>query len=185
MSKKFKKKIFAIFVEGEEGNGEEFYFSELNQQQWVRDSKYKLKVVSCKGINKLLEDKAFKGQHEGKSFSENKYDKVAFVLDCDKKNISKNKLNKLLNMDYIIGFSNPKIELWFLAHFEEIQLSYSDVEKSLKNHIPDYHKKKKHPKIVGLAKSCDQAISNVGNKNTPSYDNVCTSVGKVIQEIRN
>ena len=89
------KKIFAIFVEGAKGGSEDLYFSELNRQQWVCDSSYKLKIIPCGGVNKLL-DKAFKGEHEG---------------------------------------------------------------------------------------HCHKAIENVGQRNIPNFDKVCTSVGKVIQEI--
>ena len=174
---KKKRRTFAIFVEGGKGGSEDLYFSAFKHQQWVRDLGFKLDVIPCKGLDKLLE-KAFKAKHEGKSLSD--YYKVAFVLDKD--HITRERFDKLLKMDYIIGFSNPKFEFWLLAHFEkQLQENYSDVEKSLKKYILDYHKK--HPKIAHLAKIYAQAIENIADKNTPNFDEVCTSVGSVIQEI--
>jgi len=173
---KKRKEVFAIFVEGDKGGSEDLYFSALKHQQWVRDSSYRLVIIPCKGLDKLL-GKAFKGEHEGESLSD--YDKVAFVLDKD--HITKEKFNKLLKLDYIIGFSNPKIELWFLAHYEKLQKNYTDVEKSLKKYMPQYHKT--HPEIARLAKTYDQAIQNIGRKNNPNFNEVCTSVGAIIQEI--
>jgi len=166
MSRKIKQKIFTIFVEGD---SEMIYFKALNQQQWVRDSKYKLNLVRCKNHDELLKI-ALRGKYDRKNLT-------AF----DKDHMTSEKFNKLLQMDYIVGFSNPKIELWFLAHYEKLQADYSDIDKSLKRYISDYYKT--HPQIADLAKNYAQAIQNVGKKAIPNFDVMCTSVGSVIQEI--
>jgi len=173
MSRKIKQDIFAIFVEGE---SEMIYFKALNQQQWVRDSKYKLNLIRCKNHDELLKI-AFKGKHGRKDLDN--YNKVAFIFDKD--HITKEKFNKLLKLNYIIGFSNPKVELWFLAHYEKLQTSYSDVEKKLKKYFPDYTKT--IFKIASLAQSYEKAIENSTSVSNPDFDQICTSVGKIIEEI--
>ena len=174
MSRKKEQRTFTIFVEGD---SEMMYFKALNQQQWVRNSKYKLNLIRCKNHDELLKIAFGEKKYQRKKLSF--FDKVAFVVDKD--HMTRERFDQLLKMDYAIGFSNPKFELWLLAHFEKLQENYPNVEKNLRKYILGYHKT--HSQIAYLAKKHDQAIQNVGEKNKPKFDKVCTSVGSVIQEI--
>ncbi|MCL1935767.1 MAG: RloB family protein [Defluviitaleaceae bacterium] len=127
------KEFFEIFVEGET---EEIYFDALKQLNEFRNSNYKLKIINCKGQSNLLKI-ALAGKNGKKPLSSN----VAFIFDKD--HISKQEFDKLMEKKYTIGFSNPKFELWLLAHYEEIlpAKSYSSVENDLKHSFPNYSKK--------------------------------------------
>lgn len=173
MVKRTKEK-FLIFVEGD---SEELYFSALKQQDFVRASKYKLDIINCGGINKLL-DIALKKKHYKKELKET--NKIVFVVDKD--HMTLEQYNELVNKNnYIVGFTNPQIELWFLAHFEKIQDSTVNIISELNNHIPKYYKT--HPKISELVIYWERAEDNLKNHSNLRYEEICCNLGSVIRSI--
>ena len=57
------------------------------------------------------------------------------------------------NEKIVIIVNNPCLEYWFLQHFEQTSkyfVSYDQLEKSLKRHLPDYEKKEKYFKYSKL-----------------------------------
>jgi len=174
MNRTKKNKTITIFVEG---RSEEIYFKALNQQQWIRSSNYKLDVKHCKNHDESLKT-AFSGEYERVKLKD--LYKVAFVVDKD--HMTQQKFTKLLKTGYDIGFTNPKIELWFLVHYEKIRESYSCIETSLKKYFPDYREASK--KIADLAEIFEDAIRNAKGRSIPNFDEISTSVGTVIQEIK-
>lgn len=172
MGRKIKKE-FVIFVEGA---SEELYFLTLNQQEFVRKSSYKLVVQNCQGL-----DNSLAVALEGKKYKKllNASSKIAFVFDKD--HLSQEQFNKLLGNPNIIAFSNPKFELWLLAHFEKLRVNYTDVLIDLKKYIPDYSKKSNQ--IADCAKVSHKAVENTVNFRELSYVKICTSVAEIIEEI--
>lgn len=170
------KQVFTIFVEG---FSEEIYFSALKQQDFVRQSNYKLEIINCEGLNHLL-DAALKDRFYKKQIKDSA--KVAFVFDKD--HLTKQQFEQMLATGYIIGFTNPQFEIWLLAHFEKLRMNYADVFRDLKKYIPEYSENNKTTrKITDLIRDIDRAIENSRDFSTVKYDEVSCSIENVITEI--
>ncbi|MDR0199819.1 MAG: RloB family protein [Streptococcaceae bacterium] len=168
------KKIFTLFVEGQT---EKIYFDSLNQLDFVRDSNYRLNVIDCAGADKLL--KIAFGKKKKREFGQS--DKVAFVVDKDQ--MTKAEFDLLVGLPYIIGFSNPQFEIWLLAHFEPLKESYSDVVVSLRKYMPNYQKAS--PEISNLVKDYQKALKNTEKQSEAKFEQVSTSIVKIIEVIAN
>ena len=84
-----------------------------------------------------------------------------------------------------VALSNPKFELWLLAHFEELNLSNTSagaVVKSLKKYLPDYDKslgdwKPTKEEIVHAVERCKVFSEN------PPLNSAGSSVWELVQRI--
>jgi hypothetical protein len=169
-----KKKDFLLYVEGPT---EAIYFESLKQLMIFRNSAYKLDVVTCSGINNLLKTALNPTQYERKRMKV--AEKVGFIFDKDQ--ITVEQFQKMMALDYLIGFSNPQFEIWLIAHFENLKAGYSDVMKSLDNFLPGY--RKAEYRISDLAKDYEIAISNTRHCDLAKFDELSTSVASVISAI--
>lgn len=165
------KKVFTIFVEG---RSEEIYFNSLKQQDLVRKSDYKLMIINCEGLDKLL-DIALNSKYQ-KQMRDSV--KIAFVFDKD--HLTREKFDQM-RPKYLIGFSNPQFELWLLAHFVKLKASYSDLILELNKYLPDYQKNSF--KIADLASDYQKAIENSLAFNLLSFDELGTSIPRLFAEI--
>ena len=167
-----KKKIFKIYFEGK---SDKIYFEALRSLDIFRNSNYKLDLEDLKGQGNLL-----KKLNSGEIYKN--FEKIAFIFDKD--NLNSNEINP--HESYIIGFSNPKFEVWLLAHYtKKIKDAYLNnttlLDKDLDRYIPNY--KKADPRISDLAKTYEIAIGNIQGKNELDFEKVCTTVDNVIKEI--
>lgn len=140
-TKKFKP---AIAVIGE-GITEQIYFAQLKQYEEIN---FTLKPALPKHSSiKSIVDKAIE-------LIEKEYDHVFCVFDLDEVNRNPviRKEYERLKRDYAndrISFieNNPCMEFWFLLHYRRTNRqfeNYNQLEKTLKQHIPDYEKTKKY-----------------------------------------
>ncbi|GFH41476.1 hypothetical protein Hs30E_00270 [Lactococcus hodotermopsidis] len=171
-----KKKIFKIYVEGK---SEVLYFGALKQLDEFRSSAYKLDIEDCKGLDNLL--KILLEPTKKKKVELEKFAKIAFIFDKDDLTLEQfNKINRL-HHTYQIGFSNPKFELWLLAHYESLNANNGSVDDKLKKHFPEY--KKGHFKISDLARNYQTAIDNSKDIRQVNFKSECTSLVAVIEAI--
>jgi len=172
--RKSSKKTFLLFVEG---STEAVYFESLRQLTEFRNSDYKLVVENCEELNNLLQLTLNPTARQKKKIDS--ASEVGFIFDKD--HLGFNDFQKLLSKYKRLGFSNPKFELWLLAHFEPLKEQYGDVIKSLENYLKNYEKAEY--RIADLAKSYETAISNSEKFNSLKFDEVSTSVALVILAI--
>ena len=173
---KYERRVFHIIVEGET---EEIYFNALRQLDAFRNHHKYLFVVKRTGsIDELF--KWFENGRIGRNGIIFEKGLTAFVFD--KNHLTKQQLQKILSTkNYLIGFSNPKIELWLLAHFIKLRIrkSHSDVEKELLQYLPNYSKPDK--RVSDLAGDFQLATENSKICNKPDFSLLGTSVGEVLE----
>lgn len=172
--KKLEKQKCIIFVEGK---SELMYFNAIRQLEEFK-SKYAITIQDCGGQDKLL-DIAIREKDKSKLRG---YDRHIFVLDRD--TISKNDFDLLLKRhdDTNIAFSNPKFELWILAHYEKLNITNSDIDNRLKRELPEY--KKGDNKISDLASGYERAINNSKLLENLDFNEQCLSIGKIIKTLK-
>ncbi|MDG6220435.1 MAG: RloB family protein [Candidatus Thermoplasmatota archaeon] len=65
-----------------------------------------------------------------------------FDADSNQDDALKKAVEEAVKHGIQVAFSNPKIELWFLLHYEDVlsAISGEDADRRLKKHIPNYSK---------------------------------------------
>lgn len=145
-------------------------------------------------INKLI-----KKASEKSSQSPNTY-RVWLVFDTDKDTkIIKEIVNDANTYGYNIAFSNPCIELWFLAYFEKSPTYKNNPNitaskqciNDLKKYISEYEKKDKKIYEILTTKGNEEKAIKTAKKKYSSYDNKnilemygATNVYELIEKIK-
>lgn len=176
MQRRTEKQTCHILVEGD---SEEIYFSALRQLEEFK-RKYQITVHNCTGQDKLL---GIILNREKLDDLKSQYDRVIAVLDKD--HVTREKLRQLCEClgEDNVGFTNPKIEYWLLAHLEVVYGNYSrqTVDKKLQKKFPKYTKKS--PRIAGLVDKLPDAIQNTKNVTKIDFDNSSTNLALIVQSL--
>lgn len=176
MRRRTEKQTCHILVEGD---SEDIYFNALRQREEFK-SKYQITVENCSGQDKLLNVAL---NREKRNELQSKYDRVIVVLDKD--HATREELRRLCECfgENNVGFTNPKIEYWLLAHLEVVYDNYSaqSVDKKLLKKLPNY--KKNSPRIADFIDKLDDAIKNTKNVTRIDFDNSSTNLALIIQSL--
>ena len=174
-----------LFVEGEKT--ERFYFELLRDKLSISG----LRIYPTKGKtgSALLDKAKSKIKLGGLDESAIKY----LVFDKDK--LDKQEFNYVFNKaskeGFKIGFSNLNIEVWLLAHFEELQnrpTSLSDkvmLESKLTQHLNQKYQKGDRKQLEKIILYYKLAIENAKVINKEDFHYQCTTVGGMIERILN
>ena len=176
MQRRTEKQTCHILVEGD---SEDVYFNALRQREEFK-SKYQITVKNYSGQDKLLDTALNSEKRNG---LQSKYDRVIVILDKD--HVTKEKLRQLCEYfgEENVGFTNPKIEYWLLAHFAVVYKNYSkqSVDKKLLKAFPKY--KKGSPRIASFVDKLTNAIQNTKNVTKIDFDDSSTNLPLIIQSL--
>lgn len=176
MQRRTEKQTCHILVEGDSEN---VYFNALRQREEFK-GKYLITVKNYSGQDKLLDVVL---NREKCDELQGKYDRVIAILDKD--HVTKGKLRQLCECfgENNVGFTNPKIEYWLLAHLEVVYDNYSaqSVDKKLLKAFPKY--KKGSLRIASFVDKLTDAIQNTKNVTRIDFDNSSTNLPLIIQSL--
>lgn len=176
MQRRLEKQTCRILVEGD---SEDIYFNALRQLERFKH-KYQITVYNCSGQNKLLDIVLNREKLNG---LKHKYDRVIAILDKD--HATREELRRLCEClgEDNVGFTNPKIEYWLLAHIEKVYDNYSaqSVDEKLRKKLPNY--KKGSPRIASFVDGLADAIENTKGVTRIDFDNSSTNLALIIQSL--
>lgn len=184
MSREKKKRkgktAILIFVEGET---EEAYFNSLKKLHEATSVRVKL----LKGTGDWI-DKAKKQIKNNPNYKG--YETINTFVIFDKNGDSKESLEKIFDKaereGFKVGFSNHSIEVWLLAHFEQINKGFqpqSILEQKLSRYLGVPYKKGNVKQIDKIIQNVDKAIDNVTQVKMIDLEYQCTNVSELITTI--
>lgn len=179
--KKQGRSAILIFVEGET---EQAYFNSFKKNFEL----YGVAIVSIlKGSGDWI-DKAKNQARRNPKYSGYKATNIFVIFDKNgnTKEELEDMFEKAKSEGVTVGFSNNSIEVWLLAHFEQINRGFKsqrELERNLTSYLGTPYVKGNVKQIDKIVQNIRQALYNTSNVTSINLDYQTTNISDIINEI--